>query len=75
MQTMYVMCQKIRGIIDELMVVVDVQWPLQDVATISCMYYLPSSFFRYSSPLQLRSLAAACSGVMSRWGSAIISYL
>ena len=33
------------------------------------------SRFRYSSPSQSRSLTAACSGVMSLWGSAISSYL
>jgi hypothetical protein len=32
-----------------------------------------SIFFLYSSPPQPRNLAAACSGVISRWGSAIIS--
>ena len=33
------------------------------------------SLFRYSSPSQSRSLTAACSGVISLWGSAISSYL
>jgi len=31
-------------------------------------------FFLYNSPPQLRNLAAACSGVISRCGSAISSY-
>lgn len=42
-----------------------------------CLSYRvqPSSFLLYSSPPQFRNLAAACSGVMSRCGSPIISYL
>lgn len=37
-------------------------------------YTIQFNFCRYNGPPQSRSLFAACSGVMSRCGSAIISY-